>query len=392
MDWKGKRVVIIGAGRQGTATATYLAKHGAQVVLTDARPETELQAARQQLAGLEIEWHLGGHPIEVLDGTDLLCPSGGVPTDLPLVQEALKRRVRVSNDSQLFLEAAPCKAIGITGSAGKTTTTTLVGRIFKAMQGYGVRRAWVGGNLGNPLLADVDQMAADDIAVLELSSFQLEWMTRAPQIAAILNVAPNHLDRHGSMSNYVAAKARILDYQNKDDIAILNREDEPTQALIEHIKGGLWTFGTGIPGSDSLGSFERGEHIWLRTPEGELQVLPLSEIELIGGHNQMNVLAACAIAAAGGAGIEAMQAGVRGFRGAPHRLEWVRKVNGSDWYNDSIATAPQRVEAALWSFERPIVLLLGGRDKGLPWEELAQLAAQQRPPCSLIWRGRSDAG
>lgn len=369
--------MIIGAGRQGTAAAVYLARHDAPVVLTDSRSAEQLKAARLRLYDLPLEWRLGGHPTEMLEGADLLCLSGGVPTDIPLVKEAQARGIPISNDSQLFLEAAPCLVIGITGSAGKTTTTILVGRILKAMEGKQVRCAWVGGNIGNPLLADVDEMQANDLAVIELSSFQLEWMTRVPQIAAILNIAPNHLDRHATMEKYVAAKARILDFQKSDDIAVLNREDPATWALSGRVNGRLLSFGRGELAAKQQGAFVRGALIWLRDDEGERAVLSLSEIELIGEHNVLNVLAACAVSAAVGAPVEAIQAGVRGFRGAPHRLEWVRTMNGADWYNDSIATAPQRAEAALRAFERPIVLMLGGRDKGLAWEDLARLAQER---------------
>ena len=377
MDWNGRRIVIVGAARQGSALAAYLAKHGARVTLTDARPATELQGAKESLAGLDIEWSLGGHPLESLDGADLLCLSGGVPSDLPLVAEARKRDISISNDSQIFLELALCKVIGITGSAGKTTTTILLGRMLKDMEGKQIRRAWIGGNIGNPLIGDVDEMQADDLAVMELSSFQLEWMTRAPQVAAILNIAPNHLDRHGTMENYLAAKTRILDFQAAGDIAVLNREDAAAWALADRVKGRLLSFGIAEIPDGKFGSFVRGDAVWLRDDLGERAVLPLAAIELRGDHNVLNVLAACALASAVGAPAEAMLAGVKGFRGAPHRLEWVRSVNGADWYNDSIATAPQRAEAALRAFDRPLVLLLGGRDKGLDWEELAQLAGER---------------
>jgi len=374
MDWKGRRVVIVGAGRQGLATAAYLASHGARVALSDARPAEQLAEARQQLSGFALEWSLGGHPGSLLEGAELLILSGGVPRELPLVKEALTCRIPVSNDSQLFLELAPCKVIGITGSAGKTTTTMLVGRMLKAMEGKQIRKAWAGGNIGNPLLSDVDAMTAADLAVVELSSFQLEWMTRAPHLAAILNIAPNHLDRHATMENYVAAKVRILDFQTSQDLAILNYDDAATWALAGHVRGRLWAFSHRPLPEGQLGAYMRGAAIWLRDEAGERELLALSDIELLGEHNRYNVLAACALAAAAGASVEAIQTGARGFRGAPHRLEWVRSLNGVDWYNDSIATAPQRAEAALRAFERPIVLLLGGRDKGLPWEDLAKLA------------------
>jgi UDP-N-acetylmuramoylalanine--D-glutamate ligase len=374
MDWKGKRVVIVGAARQGTALAAYLVNHGAQVVLTDSRSEHELQPAIERLAGLPIEWRLGGHSLRMLDNVDLLALSGGVPSDIALVTEGKKRQIPVVNDSQIFMDLTPAKVIGVTGSAGKTTTTTLLGRILKAMEGKGLRQVWVGGNIGNPLIADVDGMQSKDLAVMELSSFQLEWMTKVPQVALILNIAPNHLDRHATMENYVAAKARILDFQNGEDVAILNREDPSCWELAAHVKGKLISFGRGELADGQLGTFVRGDQIWLRDDKGEREILPVSAIELRGEHNLMNVLAAVAAAAAVGAMPDAMLAGVRGFRGAPHRLEWVRSVNGVDWYNDSIATAPQRAIAALNSFERPVILMLGGRDKGLPWEDLARLA------------------
>ena len=374
MDWKGRQVVIVGAARQGTALAAYLATHGARVLITDKRPAVQLQVAQDRLSGLPVEWRLGGHPLAMLDGADLLCLSGGVPGDIPLVTAAQQRGIPVSNDSQIFLELSPCPVIGITGSAGKTTTTLLVGRILKAMEGNGIRRAWVGGNVGNPLISNVDEMTSGDLAAIELSSFQLEWMTRSPHIAAILNLAPNHLDRHANMQAYIAAKVRILDFQTSQDIAVLNRADEATWALSSHVQGQIWSFGRDVLPMGELGTFARGNEIWLRGEKDEQPAVPLSLIELIGEHNLQNVLAACAVAAAAGAPPEAMREGVRGFRGAPHRLEFVRTVKGADWYNDSIATAPQRAEAALRSFERPIVLILGGRDKGLPWESLAELA------------------
>ncbi|MBX3049546.1 MAG: UDP-N-acetylmuramoyl-L-alanine--D-glutamate ligase [Anaerolineales bacterium] len=377
IDWKAARVVVVGAGRQGQATAVYAAGRGAQVVLNDARPQAELVEAKQRLANLPVEWHLGNHPLQLLDGADVLFVSGGVPSDNPLVAEARARDLPISNDSQLFLELAPCRVVGITGSAGKTTTTMLVGRMLAAMQGRGVRRAWVGGNIGNPLLADMDQMQAEDVAVMELSSFQLEWMTRSPSVAAILNLAPNHLDRHGTMESYTAAKARILDFQMPGDSAVLNREDAATWALASQVRGQLWSFGHGELPFGQNGTCLRDGQVWLRTTQGETAVLQVNQVQLIGDHNLSNVLAACAIAAAAGADAEALRAGVQGFHGAPHRLEWVRSLNDADWYNDSIATAPQRTEAALHSFIRPIVLLLGGRDKGLPWADLARLAAQR---------------
>lgn len=377
MPWTGRKVVVLGAARQGLATAGYLARHGAQVVLSDQRSAAELAEAQAALAGLPVEWALGGHPLSVLDGAERLYLSGGVPNENVLVQAALQRGLPVANDSQLFLELAPCRVIGITGSAGKTTTTTLVGRMLAGLEGGALRKVWVGGNIGRPLLADVDEMHADDIAVMELSSFQLEWMTRAPHIAAILNLAPNHLDRHADMDAYVAAKARILEFQHGDDIAVLHRGDTRSWPLAERVRGRtLWFSAEGLAAGQQ-GVFVRGASLWLRDGRGEHELLPLNAIELRGAHNVSNVLAACTLAAAAGAGAPEMLVGLQGFHGAPHRLEFVRSLRGVEYYNDSIATAPQRAEAAIQAFGQPLVLLLGGRDKHLDWSSLVQLAAQR---------------
>lgn len=374
MDWKGKRVVIIGAARQGLALAEYLAGKGAKVALNDARPAEQLAEAQERLANSKIEWVLGEHPLSLLDKTKLLCPSGGVSADLPLVVAARRKGIPISNDSQIFLEAAPCTVVGVTGSSGKTTTVTLVARILRSMEG---RRVWLGGNIGNPLISNVDQMGPEDLAVMELSSFQLEWMTRSPQVAALLNLAPNHLDRHGTMAEYAAAKLHILDFQNEDDVAVIAREDKGAWAMAGRARGRLLSFGIRELPESGLGSFVRGKQIWLRDAAGERPLLPLAAIELLGQHNLLNVLAASTIASAVGADAKAIKAGVVGFRGAPHRLEWVRTVNGADWYNDSIATSPQRSIAALKAFDKPLVLMLGGRDKDLPWGELVK-ESQQR--------------
>jgi UDP-N-acetylmuramoylalanine--D-glutamate ligase len=292
---------------------------------------------------------------------------------MPLVAEAIRRGIPLSNDSQIFLEAAPCRVVGITGSAGKTTTTTLVGRMGSAAEPV-YRQTWVGGNIGQPLIDRVDEMQAGDLAVMELSSFQLELMTRSPQVAAVLNVTPNHLDRHGSMEAYTAAKARLLDFQEAGDTAVLGRDDPGAWGLAGRVRGSLFSFGLSDLPAGAEGVFVRDGWVWLREDAAEVEVLPLAEIGLRGEHNLLNVLAACAIAAAAGLPTAAMRAGVQGFGGVAHRLEWVRRWGGADWYNDSIATAPERAMAALRSFDQPLVLLAGGRDKDLPWDEFARLA------------------
>jgi UDP-N-acetylmuramoylalanine--D-glutamate ligase len=378
IDWQGKRVIIIGAARQGIALARYLARHGATVVLNDRRSDEELFAEKESLANYEIIWAAGNHSPDILSPRpDLVCVSGGVPLNNPLVLLARSNQIRLSNDTQIFLDAAPCKTAGITGSAGKTTTTTLVGRMAQADATHQYSNIWVGGNLGDPLLNHVDDMQPTDLAILEISSFQSELMTTSPTIAAILNITPNHLDRHETMDNYIAAKARTINYQLPTDTAILGRDDHAAWSLAGNIRGHLYSFGFSPLPAEQDGAFIENNEFYIR--EGaQLTHLPVADkIELRGDHNRLNALAACTIAHAIGLSPAAMRAGVEDFKGVPHRLEFVRTWRGAQWYNDSIATAPERTIAAIKAFSAPIILLLGGRDKDLPWEELSRLIHQR---------------
>ena len=379
MDWKKQKVLIIGAGKQGTALARFLCGQGAAVILNDNHTEQQLASAIETLRDCRIEWVLGEHPLRLLDGTTLVCPSGGVPLGIPIITEAVRRGIPLSNDSQVFMQAAPCKVIGITGSAGKTTTTTLVGRMAQAAAENSpvLSKAWIGGNIGNPLIADVLKMRADDTAVVEFSSFQTELMTTAPHISAVLNLAPNHLDRHGTMKAYTAAKANLLKFQQPEDIAVLSRDDVGSLSLKTLVKGRLLTFGLTKPEDGLAGTYIQDGQIRMKEEGREFSVMPVSEIELRGPHNLQNVLAACVIGLAAGFSIEAIQTGVRDFTGVEHRLEFVRIAKGVKWYNDSKATTPKAVMMSINSFDEPIVLLAGGRDKALPWEEFAILAARK---------------
>jgi len=373
-DWNGKRVLILGAARQGLALARWLSIHGADVTLSDMRSEKELRVALQSLAEFGITWALGGHPLELLDTTDMLCLSGGVPLTLPIVAEAVSRGIHLSNDSQIFMEVAPCKTIGITGSAGKTTTTTLVGNMARIAYGD---KAYVGGNIGDPLINYVDNMKADDIVIMELSSFQLEQMTISPGIAAILNITPNHLDRHGNMEAYTAAKARILEFQSKNDVAILGHDDKGAWSLRNKVQGRLMTFSMNDLDEGLDGTYYHDGLLNLRDGNAYLPLLLREKVLLRGDYNVANVLAAFVIGHAAGFPLDAMLEAVEDFHGVPHRLELVRELNGVHWYNNSIASAPERTIAVIHAFDEPIVLMLGGRDKNLPWEELMQLVNER---------------
>lgn len=374
--WQHERVLIFGAARQGLALARYLIRHGARVTLNDQRSDDQLAAARTGMQDLPVTWITGGHPLEALDGVTLVAVSGGVPLDLPAVQEAFRRGIPVTNDSQIFMEAVPCPVVGITGSAGKTTTTTLVGRMAEAAV-KAPRQAWVGGNIGQPLIEQVEEMKADDLVVLELSSFQLELMTLSPQVAAVLNITPNHLDRHKTMQAYTEAKAHILTGQSPQDAAVLGRDDPGSWALSSLVRGRLVSFGLDKPAAGCDGVFLQGKTLILQQGSDCQPLFDRSLVALRGEHNLYNVLAACAVAHAAGLPPEAMQTGVQDFKGVPHRLEFVRSWGGAAWYNDSIATAPERAMAALRSFDEPVILLAGGRDKNLPWSDFADLVHQR---------------
>ena len=379
VDWTSQRVIIIGAARQGLALARYLVQRGARVLVNDRQPLDRLTAAQEALAGLPVDWVGGDHPLSLLDGADLVYISGGVPVDLPLVVEAVARGIPVSNDSQLFLEAAQCTVIGITGSAGKTTTTSLVGQMAQEavrLSGARYRQAWIGGNIGSPLIAELSHIDAQDLAVMELSSFQLEIMTRSPQVAAILNITPNHLDRHKTMQVYTAAKARILEYQSPNDVAVLGSDDPGAWSLTRTVRGRLVSFGFKDP-SPAVGTYIDGDTLFYSDNGKIIALMPRGMIRLRGEHNLLNVLAASAIALAADLPVEAIQAGVARFTGVPHRLEFVRTWGGADWYNDSIATAPERAIAAIRSFDEPLLLLAGGRDKDLLWEDFARLVVRR---------------
>ncbi len=377
--WEGKRVVMIGAARQGLALSRYLASQGAKVTLNDQRTELELKDPITALSMDDITWVTGGHPFDILDDTDLVCLSGGIPLSSPIVQEAVKRDIPLSNDSQIFLEEAPCPVIGITGSSGKTTTTALVGEI--ANHHFSLRkpdrRVWVGGNIGYPLIQDLTQMDPNDLAVMELSSFQLEIMDRSPQVATLLNLTPNHLDRHQDMAHYISAKAQILTHQSTNDIAVMNRDDPNVRKLFPDVKGRLITFGLNPPHDNQNATFIKRDKLYLQASGQIAKIAHTDQVNLRGQHNLYNVLAALAISAAAAFSIEAIYEGVTGFTGVSHRLELVREWGGVKWYNDSIATSPERAIAALNSFEEPIVLLAGGRDKNLPWQHLAKLIHQK---------------
>lgn len=366
-----KRVVVLGLARQGTALARFLVQVGAEVTVSDMQGEAALADQLAELEGLPVRYVLGKHPLSLLDRADLLCLSGGVPVDTPLIERARRRSIPLSNDAQIFLERCPAPVIGITGSAGKTTTTALVGEMCRA----GGFRTWVGGNIGNPLIADLGEIKPEDRVAMELSSFQLELMTTSPHVAAVLNITPNHLDRHKTMEAYVAAKRNIVAHQGPEDFALLGYDDANARALALDTAAHLLWFSGGAEVEE--GAFRTNGELTLRLAGDDHTICYASEVRLLGWHNLLNVLAASALAGVAGVPVEAMRQIATTFSGIEHRLELVRELGAVRWYDDSIATAPERTLAALRSFEEPIVLLAGGRDKELPWDGFAHEAVRR---------------
>jgi UDP-N-acetylmuramoylalanine--D-glutamate ligase len=378
MDFVGERVTIIGLAREGTALARFLAERGAIVTVSDLKKEEELQENITKLKGLPIRFVLGGHPREVLGQTDVLFLSPGVPLEAPIVVEAKRRGIPISSETRLFTELCPAPIIGVTGSSGKTTTVSLVGQMLKA-SGF---RTWVGGNIGRPLIGHLGEIGPTDKAVMELSSFQLEIMEWSPPIAAILNITPNHLDRHPSMEAYTEAKLNIVRFQQPGDVAILGYDlIFNTQYPIPNLQSRILSFS--LREEVNQGAFLRDGKagaIIIRLGDTEQRICSADEIKLLGRHNLENVLAACAIAGVAGASRQAMADVATTFEGVEHRLELVRELGEAPavrYYNDSIATSPERTVAALRSFDQPIVLLAGGRDKHLPWDEMARLTLEK---------------
>ncbi|MCA9941022.1 MAG: UDP-N-acetylmuramoyl-L-alanine--D-glutamate ligase [Anaerolineales bacterium] len=368
----GKHLLILGLARQGMALARFAVSVGAKVTVSDLRLAEQLQANLAALADCPIAYVLGEHPLSLLDGVDVVAVSGSVPASAPIVRVAVERGIPVTNDSQLFAERNPARrTMGITGSAGKTTTTTLTGRLCLAS---GVT-TWVGGNIGQPLIGCLDQIQPQDYVVQELSSFQLEWWRRSPAVAAVLNITPNHLDRHRTMAAYSDAKANILRHQEQDGVAVLCADDPGALALAPLVRGRLRLFSRRQTVTD--GAFLRDKQLWLADDGRATPVCALEDIQLRGQHNISNVLAAITLADSVGVPAAVMREAIASFTGVPHRLEPVRVLHGVLYINDSIATAPERALAAINAFHEPLVLLAGGRDKDMVWDDWARTVQQR---------------
>ncbi len=359
MDVRGKRVLVVGLGKSGIASALFLADQGARVAVSDSKTQAELRQEIPLLLDRGIEVETGQHGERTFHDQDLIVISPGVPFDVPQLVQARLAKIPVIGEVELAALYLKGKVIAITGSNGKTTTTSLVGQVIAASG----RPTLVGGNIGTPAITFVPKAADDSWIVLEVSSFQLETIaTFHPAIAIVLNVTPDHLDRHHTFEKYVAAKARLFENQTSSDFAVLNADDTTCVAMAEKTKAAVYWFSR--LRAVEHGAFVRGDRIMWRDADSEQTIMPVAEIALKGAHNIENVLAGVCAGMLSNVDPADIRRAVANFRAVEHRLEFVATVRGVEYYNDSKATNVDATIKALESFPGHIHLILGGKDKG----------------------------
>src|SRR5579863_806716 len=372
MDVHNQRVLVVGLGKSGVASALFLKARGARVTVSDTKPQEEFKNEIPALLDQGITVETGGHGERTFRGQDLIVVSPGVPVDAPPLVQARALGEKVIGEIELAAQFFPGEIVAITGSNGKTTTTTLAGEILTA----GGLSTVVGGNIGTPAISLVERATADTTAVLEVSSFQLETIqTFRPRIAVVLNVTPDHLDRHRTFAAYTDAKARIFENQQADDFAVLNADDPTCVAMATRTKARVVWFSR--KKEVERGAYVRQGQILFRDANGQREIILLSEIPLKGAHNVENVLAAVCVGALSGVGHGKIRQAVATFKAVEHRLEYVATIRGVEYYNDSKATNVDATIKALESFPANIHLILGGKDKGSDYTVLNDLLRQR---------------
>jgi UDP-N-acetylmuramoylalanine--D-glutamate ligase len=382
-ELRGKRVLVVGLARTGVATSLFCAARGAIVTATDTRTENAIGEALPQLRAAGVHLELGGHSKEIFLKQDLIIPSPGVPADAPLLQTARLNGITSWSEIELAGRFLKGRLIGITGSNGKTTTTSLIEHILRSA---GVPTI-LAGNIGTPLISIVEQTNDRTIAVAELSSFQLELIeTFRPNISVFLNLTPDHLDRHHTFEAYGAAKTRIFENQTEADSAVLNADDPATT---KHAPAKPQVFWFSRKQRVAQGAFVREAEIIFRREGKDESVLKIQDIPLAGAHNVENVLAAVAATRLAGVEAAAIAKGVRSFSGVEHRLEFVAEIGGVRYYNDSKATNVDATLKALDAFPRRILVILGGKDKGSDYT-LLQAPLREKAILALLIGAAAD--
>jgi len=372
MDLSGRRVLVVGLGRTGVATARFLVKREAKVIIIDEKPASELESAIRDIGSLNVDLQLGKHNTDILPRFDLVVPSPGVPPFNYLLAGALERGIPIISEIELASGFIKKPMIAITGTNGKTTTTKLVGKMLLQ---WG-KKIFEGGNIGNPLIAFVDGKQREDYLVVEVSSFQLQWVDSFhPFISVLLNVSPDHLDYHGTFDEYRRVKERLFTNHCETDVAVLNADDPVTESLSEKIAAKVKRFSSSFKLEEGI--FIDGSVLRYRDRKGRNEEYPLEGIKLPGNHNLENIMAAILVSRSVGCPRNKIIDALADFEGIPHRMEFVGVKNGVKFYNDSKGTNVDAVARALEIFPRPVILLLGGRDKGGDFTVLSGLILEK---------------
>ncbi len=373
MDLGNKRVLVVGLGKSGLAAARFLKARGARVTVSDSRPAATVAELPELLdEGIMVE--AGSHGLLTFRRQDLIVVSPGIPLHVPELKQVRSLGLRIIGELELGTRFLQGEIVAVTGSNGKTTTTALLGEVFAASG----RPTLVGGNIGMPVVSMVAPSTPETWNVLEVSSFQLETIERfRPRVALVLNITPDHLDRHGSFENYVAAKARITENQTREDSLVLNAENKATQMLAAKTEAQIFWFS--LRRGVKQGAFVHGETIFFRAAEGAAPepVMPVAEIMLVGAHNVENVLAVVCAARLAGIAAETIRTSVGSFKAVEHRLEFVRALDGVRYFNDSKATNVDATLKALEAFTGGVHVILGGKDKDSDYRALAPLLRER---------------
>lgn len=357
----GKNVAVVGIGVSNIPLINFLVKLGAEVTAFDMKEENELGKIASEFKSKGVKLELGKGYLEKLTGFEVVFKTPSMRVDCEALVRAKNEGAYITSEMEEFVKYCKGKIYGVTGSDGKTTTTTIISKLLEA-QGY---KTWVGGNIGTPLFSNIEEINADDMVVLELSSFQLMTMDSPIDVAVVTNLAPNHLDMHKDMQEYIDAKKNIFLYQNEDNVLVLNRENEITYGFEKEAKGHVREFSSKRVITN--GSYYKDGTLYL---EGK-EVCKKNDIVIKGMHNVENYLAAF-IATKDDVEIETMKKVAETFAGVEHRCELVREIDGVKYYNDSIASSPTRTLAGLFAFEKKVILIAGGYDKHIPFEPLAE--------------------
>jgi len=366
---KDKKVGVLGLGEENVHLVKFLVKNGAKVVICDKKEKGELGEYYQKIKDLPVQFRLGPHYLDHLEDFEIVFRTPGLPYLHGKIRQAIRAGVEISSQTKLFFECSPSPIIGVTGTKGKGTTTALIGEILKQDN----KSCYIGGNIGNPPIGFIDKLRADDIVVLELSSFQLHDLKKSPHIAVVLDIKVDHLDYHKNEKEYIEAKKNIVRYQGKNDFAVINADYLTGFEFAALTLGEVYYFSR-RKSVDQGAYVNSDKKIILRSALGnDIEIIAADKVQLKGEHNLENISAAATAAYLAGAKINAIFEGIAQFKGLEHRLEFVKVINGVKFYNDSFSTTPDTTMAAINAFSEPVILLIGGSEKNADYRKLSQV-------------------